>query len=63
MAVLLSETYSALKEAGVSDERARAAAEEIAGFEARIVRLEVKMNVVIALNLLVVGLVLNLTLR
>ena len=30
---------------------------------ARIVRLEVKMNVVIALNLLVIGLVLNLTLR
>jgi len=63
MAVLLSETYSALKEAGVSDERARAAAEEIAGFEARIVRFEGKMNVVIALNLLVIGLVLNLTLR
>lgn len=63
MAVLLSETYAALKEAGVSDERARAAAEEIAGFEARVVRLEVKTNVVIALNLLLVGLVLNLTLR
>ena len=30
---------------------------------ARIVRLEGKMNVVIALNLLVIGLVLNLTLR
>ena len=29
----------------------------------RIVRLEVKMNVVIALNLLIIGLVLNLTLR
>lgn len=63
MAVLLSETYAALKEAGASDERARAAAEEIAGFEARIVRPEVKMNVVIALNLLIIGLVLNLTLR
>ena len=63
MAVLLSETYAALKEAGVSDDRARAAAEEIAGFDARIVRLEVKMNVVIALNLLTIGLLLNLTLR
>ena len=41
----------------------RAAAEEIAGFEARIVRLETKMNVVVALNLLIIGLVLNLTLR
>ena len=30
---------------------------------ARIVRLEVKMNVVIALNLLIIGLVLDLTLR
>ena len=30
---------------------------------ARIVRLEVKMNVVIALDLLIIGLVLNLTLR
>ena len=63
MAVLLSQTYSALKEAGVSDERARAAAEEIAGFEARVVRLEPKMNVVVALSLLILGLLLNLTLR
>ena len=63
MAVLLSETYSALKEAGVSDERARAAAEEIAGFEARVVRLEPKMNVVVTLSLLILGLLLNLTLR
>ena len=30
---------------------------------ARIVRLAVKMNVVIALNLLIIGLVLDLTLR
>lgn len=63
MAVLLPETYPALKEAGVSDERARAATEEIAGFEARIVRLETRMNVVVALNLLIIGLLLNLTLR
>ena len=46
MAVMLSDTYAAFRDAGVSEDRARAAAEEIAGFESRLVRLEVKENLV-----------------
>ena len=33
MAMMLSKTYDAFKAAGVSDDKAREAAEEIAGFE------------------------------
>ena len=47
MAVMLSETCEAFKEAGASDARARAAAEEIAAFESRLVRVETKLNVVL----------------
>ncbi len=45
---MLSKTYEALKEAGASDEKARAAAEEIAGFENRLTRLEVMSAVILA---------------
>ena len=38
---MLSRTYQAFKAAGVSDEQAREAAEELAGFDARLIRLEV----------------------
>ena len=41
MAIMFSKTYAALKEAGVSDSKAQAAAEEIAGFVTRLTRLEV----------------------
>ncbi len=44
MAVLLSETYEALKEAGASEARAGAAAEEIAAFESRLVRVETELH-------------------
>lgn len=57
MAVTLSKTYAALREAGASEEAAREASEEIAGFESRMVRLEAKMNVVLAgVSLLVIHL-------
>lgn len=48
MAVVLSETYEAFKEAGASDARARAAAEEIAAFESRLIRVETKLNMVLS---------------
>lgn len=48
MAIMLSKTYEALKEAGASDEKARAAAEEIAGFENRLTRLKVMSAVILA---------------
>ena len=41
MPIMLSRTYQAFKAAGVSDEEAREAAEELAGFDARLIRLEV----------------------
>lgn len=48
MAIMLSKTYDALKEAGASEEKARAAAEEIASFENRLTRLEVMTAVILA---------------
>ena len=57
MAAMLSKTYAALREAGASEEAAREASEEIAGFESGLVRLEAKMNVVLAgVSLLVINL-------
>ena len=47
MPVMLSKTYEAFKEAGASDERAREAAEEIAAFDARLIRVESKHNLVL----------------
>ena len=54
MAVMLSETYEAFKEAGASDARARAAAEEIAAFESRLVRVETKLNVVLTGTVMII---------
>ena len=44
---MLSKTYEAFKDAGASDERAREAAEEIAAFDARLIRVEPKINLVL----------------
>ncbi|MDE0354693.1 MAG: integrase [Gemmatimonadota bacterium] len=49
MAVMLSETYQAFIEAGASEEKAQAAAQEIANFEQRLVRIESKLNLLITL--------------
>ncbi len=55
MAIMLSKTYEAFKAAGAPDDKAREAAEEIAGFENRLTgiehrltRLEVMAGVIIA---------------
>ena len=49
MAVMLSETYQAFIEAGASEAKAQAAAQEIANFEQRLVRIESKLNLLITL--------------
>lgn len=48
MAIMLSKTYDALLSAGASEEKAREAAEEIASFEGRLIRLEVMIALVLA---------------
>ena len=48
MPMMLSKTYDAFKEAGASDRKAREAAEEIAGFERRPIRLEVMVALILA---------------
>ncbi len=44
MAVMLSKTCDALRDAGASDEKAQTAAEEIASFENRLAGLEADMR-------------------
>ncbi len=48
MAMMLSKTYDAFKAAGVSDDKAREAAEEIASFKYRLIRLEVMVALILA---------------
>ena len=48
MAIMLSNTYQALKAAGAPEEKAEAAAKEIAGFYGRLLRLEVMVGVTLA---------------
>ena len=45
MAVMLSKTYDALIAAGAPDDKARAAAEELAGYESRFVKIETDLAV------------------
>ena len=45
MAVMLSRTYEALLAAGAPEEKARAAAEELAGYESRFVKIETDLAV------------------
>ena len=62
MSVMLSKTYDALRSAsGVTDGQAREAAEGIAAFDSRLLRVEIKLNLLITLGastLVGVGLVL-----
>ena len=46
MAVMLSKTYDALIAAGAPEEKARAAAEELAGYEARFAKIETDLTVI-----------------
>ena len=48
MSIMLSKTYQAFKAAGVSDEQAQEAAEELAGYEKRLIRLEVMTALTLA---------------
>ena len=48
MSIMLSKTYQAFKAAGVSDEQAQEAAEELAGYEKRLIRLEVMSALTLA---------------
>ena len=48
MALMLSKTYEALLSAGAPAEKAQAAAEEIAGFENRLLRLEIITALILA---------------
>ena len=50
MALMLSRTYDALRAAGAPEDKARAAAEEIASLDNRLTRLATKVNVNIALS-------------
>jgi len=45
MAVMLSKTYDALIAAGAPDDKARAAAEELAGYESRFAKIETDLTV------------------
>ena len=45
MAVMLSKTYDALIAAGAPDDKARAAAEELAGYESRFPKIETDLAV------------------
>lgn len=44
MAVMLSRTYDAFVAAGAPEEQARAAAEEIAGYDSRLARVEARLD-------------------
>ncbi len=44
MAMMLSKTYEALKAAGAPDDKAREAAEEIAGFENRLISIDNRLS-------------------
>jgi hypothetical protein len=62
MALMMGALYDALKSANVDDEKARKAAEEVAGFETRIAAIDSRLAVLqwmlgsnIALTLIVLG--------
>ena len=46
MAVMLSKTYDALVAAGAPEDKARAAAEELAGYESRFAKIETELAVI-----------------
>ncbi len=53
MALMLSDTYEALIEAGASEAKARAAAQEVAALDQRLGRIESKLNLNLTLTLLI----------
>ncbi|MDE2927855.1 MAG: hypothetical protein OXT71_15780 [Acidobacteriota bacterium] len=51
MALMLSDTYDALIEAGASETKAKAAAQEVAALDRRLLRLEVMLGINITITL------------
>ena len=51
MALMLSDTYDALIEGGASDAKAKAAAQEVAALDRRLLRLEVMLGINITITL------------
>lgn len=49
MSVMISEVYDALREAGASDEKARKAAEALAGHDSRLTKLDTLATVTVGL--------------
>ncbi len=59
MALMLAKTYDALVAAGAPEDKARAAAEEIAGFDERLNRIDTKLSVIdTKLSVVIAGLLL-----
>ena len=63
MSIMLSHTYDAFKSAGVPDDKARAASEEIAWFENRLSRIELRLTRLEIILALVLTGVLSLVLK
>ena len=59
MAIMLSEVYDALLEAGASETRARAAAEQVASHKRRLLRLEVMSALTLTLVVAILVMVIN----
>ena len=51
MALMLSDTYDALIEAGASESKAKAAAQEVAALDRRLLRLEVMLGINLTITL------------
>lgn len=51
MALMLSDTYEALIEAGASEAKAKAAAQEVAALDRRLLRLEVMLGINLTITL------------
>ena len=61
MALMMASLYSALRDGGASDEAARKAAEEVAGYENRFAKLETDVGILkwmIGFNLAMTGTIL-----
>ena len=59
MTIMLSKTYDALKAAGAPDDKAREAAEEIAGYENRLSGIEAELKLVKWMIGLAIGVILS----
>lgn len=63
MSMMLSDTYEAFISAGVSAEKAKKASEEIAGFDKRLVKIEMMLQRMQIMNTLIVTGIASLVLK